>query len=269
MTHPLHRYLREEILPGPFCPGCGNGLVLGALVRAIARAGHEDLRDFAFVSGIGCAAWIPSPHLRADSLHVAHGRAIPTAIGVKLRRPELNVVVVGGDGDIAGIGGNHLVHAARRNADIFVLMVNNLVYGMTGGQVGPATPHGLPTSTTPYGNPEQPMDTAAVVAAAGANYAARWTVAHPRRLEEAIHKALGKTGFRFVEALSQCPARVGGRLKMEPSVFLNWLKERSVPVGEAGADDLGERFSVGEYADRDRPGLGGTLAGLRPKGSAR
>jgi len=268
VKHPLHAYLREEILPGPFCPGCGNGLVLGALLRAIARAGHASLRDFAFVSGIGCAAWIPSPHLRADSLHVAHGRAIPTAIGVKLYRPELNVIVVGGDGDIAGIGGNHLVHAARRNADIFVLMVNNLVYGMTGGQVGPATPHGLPTSTTPYGNPEQPMDTAAVVAAAGANYAARWTVAHTRRLEEAIHRALAKTGFRFVEALSQCPARVGGRLKMEPSAFLNWLKDQSVPVGETRADDLGERFSVGEYADRERPGLGETLAGLRPKGSA-
>ncbi|HAZ27591.1 TPA: hypothetical protein DCY67_03090, partial [Candidatus Acetothermia bacterium] len=111
MSHPLHRYLREEVLPGPFCPGCGNGLVLGALVRAIARHGHDTLREFVFVSGIGCAAWIPSPHLRADSLHVAHGRAVATAIGVKLRRPELEVVVVGGDGDIAGIGGNHLLHA--------------------------------------------------------------------------------------------------------------------------------------------------------------
>jgi len=266
VNHPLHAYLREEVLPGPFCPGCGNGLVLGALVRAIARAGHADLRKFAFVSGIGCAAWIPSPHLRADSLHVAHGRAIPTAIGVKLRRPDLNVVVVGGDGDIAGIGGNHLVHAARRNADIVVVMVNNLVYGMTGGQVGPTTPHGLPTSTTPYGNPEAPMDAAAVVAAAGANYAARWTVAHPRRLEEALHTALGKTGFRFVEALSQCPARVGGRLKMEPAVFLNWLKEWSVPLGEADRDATGDRFTVGEYTNRDRPGLVETLAGLRPKG---
>lgn len=262
MTHPLHKYLRAEILPGPFCPGCGHGLVLGALVRAIARRGHDTLERFVFVSGIGCAAWIPSPHLRADSLHVAHGRAVPTAIGVKLRRPELEVVVVGGDGDIAGIGGNHLLHAARRNADILVLMVNNLVYAMTGGQVGPTTPHGVPTSTTPYGNPEHPMDTAAVAAAAGANYAARWTVAHGRELEGAIHKALGKRGFRFVEALAQCPARVGGKLKMEPAAFLRWLKERSVPLGEAGEEDLGERFLVGEYVDRDRPGLGEILAGL-------
>lgn len=264
MTHPLHPYLRTEILPGPFCPGCGHGLVLGALLRAIRRQGHADLREFVFVSGIGCAAWIPSPHLRADSLHVAHGRAVPTAIGVKLRRPELQVVVVGGDGDIGGIGGNHLLHAARRNADLLVLMVNNLVYAMTGGQVGPTTPHALPTSTTPYGNPERPLDTAAVVAAAGANYAARWTVAHLRPLEDAIHKALGKRGFRFVEALAQCPSRVGGRLKMEPAAFLRWMRDHSVPLGQAGQAEAGEGFVVGEYADRDGPGLGEALAG-RPR----
>ncbi|HAZ27590.1 TPA: 2-oxoglutarate synthase, partial [Candidatus Acetothermia bacterium] len=156
----------------------------------------------------------------------------------------------------------------RRNADILVLMVNNLVYAMTGGQVGPTTPHGVPTSTTPYGNPEQPMDTAAVVAVAGANYAARWTVAHGRELEAAIHKALGKRGFRFVEALAQCPVRVGGKLKMEPVAFLRWLRDQSAPRNEAGGEGPGERFWVGEYVDRDRPGLGETLAGLRPKGSA-
>ncbi len=262
MSHPLHAYLREEILPTPFCPGCGNGLVAGALLRAIASRGHDSLRRFVFVSGIGCAAWIPSPLLRADSLHVAHGRAIPTAIGVKLRRPELAVVVVGGDGDIAGIGGNHLLHAARRNADLLVVMVNNLVYGMTGGQVGPTTPHKLPTSTTPYGNPEQPLDTAAVVAAAGANYVARWTAAHGRDLERAIAKGLDKRGFRFVEAVAQCPARVGGKLRMEPAAFLRWLRERSVRRGEETAPELEERFLVGEYADQDRPGLVETLRAL-------
>jgi len=266
VKHPLAPYLREEVLPGPFCPGCGHGLVLGALLRAIARRGHVDLRDFVFVSGIGCAAWIPSPHLRADSLHVAHGRAVPTAIGVKLRRPELNVVVVGGDGDIAGIGGNHLVHAARRNADLLVLMVNNLVYGMTGGQVGPTTPHGLPTSTTPYGNPERPLDAAAVVAAAGANYVARWTVAHGRPLEDALFKALGKRGFRFVEAVAQCPSRVGGRLRMEPGAFLRWMRDHSVPLSAGGEAKPGDGFVVGEYADRDEPGLAQSVAALRGQG---
>lgn len=262
MKHPLAPYLREEVLPGPFCPGCGNGLVLGAFLRAVARAGYASLREFVFVSGIGCAAWIPSPHLKADTLHVAHGRAIPTAIGVKLHRPELQVVVVGGDGDLAGIGGGHLVHAARRNADLLVLMVNNLVYGMTGGQVGPATPHGLPTSTTPYGNPERPLDTAAVVAAAGANYAARWTAAHGKALEEAILTALGRRGFRFVEALSPCPGRLGGRLKLEPAPLLRWLRDRAVPWDEA-VGTLGERFPVGVYADRDEPGLVEVLRGQR------
>lgn len=268
MRHPLSRYLREEALPGPFCPGCGHGLVLGALLRAVRRHGHADLRNFAFVSGIGCAAWIPSPHLRADSLHVAHGRAVPTAIGVKLRRPELNVVVIGGDGDIAGIGGNHLLHAARRNADILVLMVNNLVYGMTGGQVGPTTPHGLPTSTTPYGNPERPLDTAAVVAAAGANYVARWTVAHHRPLEDALFKALGKHGFRFVEAVAQCPSRLGGRLRMAPVALLHWMKDHSVPLSAADQTRPEDGFVVGEYANRDKPGLGETLAS-QPRASGR
>ena len=251
MSHPLHRYLRSEVLPTPFCPGCGNGLVAGAFLRAVAKAGHADLRNFAFVSGIGCASWIPSPCFRGDTLHVAHGRALPTALGIKLYRPDLQVVVIGGDGDIAGIGGNHLLHAARRNADLLVIMVNNLVYAMTGGQVGPTTPAGLPTTTTPYGNPERPMDTAAVVAAAGANYVARWSVAHLRELEHSLAKGLSKRGFRFIEVLSQCPARVGGRLKMEPARFLRWWKEQ----GTTQPPTTPDQFFLGELADRDEPGF--------------
>ena len=247
-AHPLHKYFRT--LPTAFCPGCGNGLVAGALLRAIAKAG-VDFQKTVFVSGIGCAAWIPSPHFLADSLHVAHGRAIPTSLGVKLRRPELTVIVVGGDGDLAGIGGNHLLHAARRNADLLVVMVNNLVYAMTGGQVGPTTPKDLPTPTTPYGNPEYPMNVAHVMASAGANYVARWTTAHLLELERALVKALGKEGFRFVEVVSQCPARVAGRLQMLPGEVINWLRAKSKPVGAAGEDEI----AVGEYADRDRPGL--------------
>lgn len=252
--HALHAFLRPEALPTVFCPGCGNGLVAGALLRALAQAGIA-LRQTVFVAGIGCAAWIPSPHFLADSLHVAHGRAIPTALGVKLRRPELCVIVVGGDGDIAGIGGNHLLHAARRNADLLVVMVNNLVYAMTGGQVGPTTPHGLPTSTTPYGNPEYPMDVAQVVAAAGANYVARWTTAHLPQLEKALARALTLEGFRFVEVVSQCPARVGGRLAMAPVEAMKWLRAQSKPVGEAGPEEI----AVGEYVVRHRPGLLQTL----------
>lgn len=257
MPHPLHAYLRAEALPTAFCPGCGNGLVAGALLRALKQSG-TDFGKTVFVAGIGCAAWIPSPHFRADSLHMAHGRAIPTALGVKLRRPELTAIVIGGDGDIAGIGGNHLLHAARRNADLLVIMVNNLVYAMTGGQVGPTTPPGLPTPTTPYGNPEYPLDVAQVVASAGANYTARWTTAHLAQLEKAIVKALNKEGFRFIEVVSQCPARVGGRLAMAPVAALKWLREKSRPVGQAGPEEI----AVGEYADRERPGLLRTLRGL-------
>jgi len=250
--HPLHKYFRS--LPTAFCPGCGNGLVAGSILRALEKAG-VDFQKTVFVSGIGCAAWIPSPHFLADSLHVAHGRAIPTALGVKLRRPELTVIVVGGDGDLAGIGGNHLLHAARRNADLLVVMVNNLVYAMTGGQVGPTTPKDLPTPTTPYGNPEYPMDVAQVVASAGANYVARWTTAHLFELERSLMKALGKEGFRFVEVVSQCPARVAGRLQMLPVEAMKWLRAKSKPVGKAAEDEI----AVGEYADRDRPGFLRTL----------
>ncbi len=249
-VHSLHAFLRPQALPTVFCPGCGNGLVAGAILRALARA-QVDLKKAVFVAGIGCAAWIPSPHFLADSLHVAHGRAIPTALGIKLRRPELQVIVVGGDGDIAGIGGNHLLHAARRNADLLVIMVNNLVYAMTGGQVGPTTPHGLPTSTTPYGNPEYPLDVAGVVAAAGANYVARWTTAHLGPLEQSLLKALGQEGFRFVEVVSPCPARVGGRLAMAPVEAMKWLQAHSKPLGQAGPEEI----ALGEYVERTRPGL--------------
>lgn len=256
--HPLDRYLRAELLPTAFCPGCGNGIVAGAILRAIAGHGYKDLNKFVFVSGIGCAAWIPSPYFKADSIHVAHGRAIPVATGVKLYRPELNVVVIGGDGDIAGIGGNHLIHAARRNVDLLVIMVNNMVYGMTGGQLAPTTPRGLPTSTTPYGNPEHPLDTCAVVAAAGANYVARWSIAHYRQLESSIYKALGIKGFRFIEAVSQCPARVGGRMRMEPYQFIRWLLRNSVPISRAASmkpEELEGRIVVGEYVSRERETL--------------
>ncbi|MEM2538298.1 MAG: thiamine pyrophosphate-dependent enzyme, partial [Candidatus Methanomethylicia archaeon] len=160
MKHYAIRYIREEVLPSPFCPGCGNGMIINALFKAISELGYEDLKNFVFCSGIGCAAWIPSPHFKADSIHTLHGRAIPVATGIKIMRPELNVFVISGDGDLAGIGLNHLIHAARRDIGIKVIMVNNMIYGMTGGQVSPTTPKGIKTTTTPFGNPEKPLDVA-------------------------------------------------------------------------------------------------------------
>jgi len=258
-SHPLHKFLRTELLPTAFCPGCGNGVVAGALLRAIEELGYSDLRKFVFVSGIGCAAWIPSPYFKADTVHTLHGRAIPVAEGIKLVRPDLEVIVIGGDGDIAGIGGNHLVHAARRNMDLLVIMVNNFIYAMTGGQLAPTTPLGFKTTTTPYGNPEPPLDACQLVASLGANYVARWTIMHFDQLKESIKKALklGK-GFRFIEVVSQCTSRVSARMGMRPSEFMKWLIKNSIPVNKASELSLEERWGkiiVGEYVYSERPGF--------------
>jgi 2-oxoglutarate ferredoxin oxidoreductase subunit beta len=250
--HFAAKYLRVELLPTSFCPGCGNGIVMNAFLKAVEELGYEDLKEFVFVSGIGCSSWIPNPYFKADSIHTLHGRAIPVALGLKLSRPELNVVVIAGDGDIASIGLEHLIHAARRNADLLVLMVNNMIYGMTGGQQAPTTPLGFETSTTPYGNIEKPLDACALVATAGANYSARWTVAHFHRLKESIKKAMGKRGFRFIEAVSPCTSHVVRRLKIPVSTYIKQLREESVLVG---AEEGMGKIVIGEYADRDEEGF--------------
>ncbi|RLF14451.1 MAG: 2-oxoacid:ferredoxin oxidoreductase subunit beta [Thermoprotei archaeon] len=248
------KYLREEVLPTPFCPGCGCGIVANCFFKAVEELGYEDLRDFIFCSGIGCSSWIPSPHFKADTIHTLHGRSIPVAMGVKLVRPEKKVVVFGGDGDLAGIGLGHLIHAARRNLELVVIMVNNMIYGMTGGQTAPTTPQGSYTSTTPYGNPEPSMDVARVVADAGANYSARWTVAHALKLKDSIKRALTKKGFAYVEAVSQCPTHYGRRNRMaKPGEMMRWMLANSVPLEKAGEEP--GKIPVGVYVDRDSPGF--------------
>ncbi len=253
--HFARMYLREEALPSPFCPGCGNGETTNAFLRAVRDLGHKDLSAFAFVSGIGCGAWIPSPHFKADTLHTTHGRAIAYATGLKLAKPELNVVVISGDGDLAAIGGNHLIHAARRNIDMTVICSNNYIYGMTGGQVGPTTFTGDRTSTSPYGNPERPFDLARLVAAAGANYVARWTTAHPIQASRAIRTALEKKGFSFIEMISQCPTAYGRRTKTGgPVDMIQWFKtfpvrKRGEPVEQRTPTRDG--VDLGVFADRD------------------
>jgi len=257
VSHPLAKYLREGMLPTLFCPGCGNGILMKAMFEVFDEMGLESLDGFVFVSGIGCAGWIPSPHFKADSVHTLHGRAIPVATGIKLCRPELRVVVIGGDGDIAGIGCGHLIHAARRNVDIATVMVNNFNYGMTGGQYSPTTPRGKITPTSPYGNPERPMDTCLLVAEAGANYVARWTVAHYRMLKEALKRLFEGRGFRFLEVVSTCPTRVLRREGLTPAEGLKALLRASVPVRrcDPARAVLKGRIPVGVYADRDEPGF--------------
>ena len=232
---------------------------MSGFLRAAHELGHKDLRKFVFCSGIGCSAWIPSPYIMADSLHVVHGRSIPVAMGVKLMRPDLNVVVFGGDGDISGIGLSHLIHAARRNLDIMVVMVNNMIYGMTGGQVAPTTPFGIKTTTTPYGNFEYPLDATRLVVAAGASYAAKWTTAHGEQLTASMKKALTTRGFAFIEAVSPCPTAFGRKVGFKDvAEMLRWFHENSVLLEQASKlpeKELTNKIVVGEYVSREVPTL--------------
>jgi 2-oxoglutarate ferredoxin oxidoreductase subunit beta len=261
--HRLLRYLRREILPTTFCVGCGGGTVLNAFAHAVDEM-RLDPRNMVCVTGIGCSSWIPSPYFLVDTLHTTHGRAVAFASGVKVMKPEMEVIIIAGDGDIAGIGGNHLIHAARRNIDLTVLLVNNFIYGMTGGQVSPTTPFGAKTTTTPYRNVEHPFKIAEIVAAAGASYVARWTTYHPFQLMEAIQNAIRVKGFSFVEIMSQCPVSFGKLVGMsDPADLLRHLRDRSIAVEETegmSEEELDDRIVVGTLVRRRRDEFG---AGLR------
>ncbi|MFX1301260.1 MAG: thiamine pyrophosphate-dependent enzyme [Promethearchaeota archaeon] len=199
------RYLRY--LPTSFCAGCGNGTILNSFARAVdelVSAKELRQRDLLAVSGIGCSAWIPSPHFRADTLHTTHGRAIAFATGAKIMNPKLKVTVFTGDGDGAAIGGNHLIHAARRNIPMTVVLVNNFNYGMTGGQSAPTTPLHVRTSTYPK-HPEAPFDLCQLMLGAGASYVARWTTFYVNELISTLKETMLHPGFAFVEILAQCP----------------------------------------------------------------
>jgi len=229
-TNRLHRYLRKEAMPTTFCPGCGCGTILNLFVHAVDEL-KLDVKKLVCVTGIGCSSWIPSPHFLCDTLHTVHGRALAAATGVKLYNPELTVVVIAGDGDLLAIGGNHLIHAARRNLPITTILVNNGIYAMTGGQVSPTTPKSIRTTTTPKGNPEAPMDASRLVAACGAKFVARWTTYHIMPLKAAIKKALKVDGFSFIEAVSQCPVSYGKLVGMaDASQQLSYYKENSIRV---------------------------------------
>jgi 2-oxoglutarate ferredoxin oxidoreductase subunit beta len=232
---------------------------MSEFLRAAYELGHENLSKFVFCSGIGCSSWIPSPHFIADSVHTLHGRSIPVATGIKLLRPDLNIIVFGGDGDIVGIGLSHFIHAARRNVDILVIMVNNMVYGMTGGQVAPTTPFKTKTTTTPYGSFEYPLDAAKLAVTAGACYVARWTTANPKELKESMKRAIEMKGFRFIEAVSQCPTAFGRRIGLKDAgEMLKWFRENTIPVEQAESlneEDLVGKIIVGDFIQRKRPTL--------------
>ncbi len=254
--HPMDDLLRTERLPHMWCPGCGLGTALSCFTSALMRSGL-DLDKVAVVSGIGCTGRVAG-YLRLDGFHTTHGRAIPFATGLKLANDDLKVVVFSGDGDLIAIGGNHFIHAARRNMDLTVICVNNFNYGMTGGQMGPTTPAGARTSTSPRGNLEHPFNIPNLAAAAGATYVARWTVLHARRLEKSIYKALLKSGFSVVEVISPCPTLYGrfNRAKygtdMMEYYHQNAVIRHDAQPWEVDIELAGEVI-CGEFVDIERP----------------
>ena len=254
--HPMDDLLRTERLPHIWCPGCGLGTALSCFTSALMRSGL-DLDKVAIVSGIGCTGRVAG-YLRLDGFHTTHGRAIPFATGLKLANGDLKVVVFSGDGDLIAIGGNHFIHAARRNMDLTVICVNNFNYGMTGGQMGPTTPTGARTSTSPQGNLEHPFNVPNLAAAAGATYVARWTVLHARRLEKAMHKALLKPGFSVVEVISPCPTLYGRfNRRQYGSDMIEYYHQKASIRRDAQpweADiDLGGEIICGEFVNIERP----------------
>ncbi|MDH5389898.1 MAG: 2-oxoacid:ferredoxin oxidoreductase subunit beta [Candidatus Bathyarchaeota archaeon] len=256
LRHPLQSFLRKGMIPHIWCKGCGNGIILNCFVKALDEL-NIDLNNVVVVSGIGCIGRI-SGYTNTDSFHTTHGRSIAFATGVKLAKPELKVAVISGDGDLFAIGGNHFIHAARRNMDIQVICANNFNYGMTGGQHGPTTPLEALAPTTPYGNIEHPFNLVHLAAGSGAVYVARWTVFHARRLIESIKKALQKEGFSFIEAVTPCTEIYGRYNKMGTAVdMMKWLKEVSEirhhyePVK---AEITPSKIIVGEFVDIEKPG---------------
>ncbi len=255
--HVRDKYLKTDRLPHIWCPGCGIGSILNAFLLGLEKA-NIDPDKLLVVSGIGCTGRVAG-YLNMDTFHTTHGRAIPFAIGLKIARPDMHVVVFSGDGDLVTIGGNHFIHAARRNNDLLVILVNNLNYGMTGGQVGATTPHNAITTTTPYGNIEDDFNIPFLAAAAGAVYVARWTSLHVRRLAWSIAEAFHRKGFRLIEVISQCPTTFGRRNKMPNGLdMLKWFRDNTIVKHNADLREtrieLNRKIVIGKFIDiKDKP----------------
>ena len=247
-------YMREDRLPHIFCPGCGNGTIMNAFLEGMKKA-EMDFDNIAMVSGIGCSSRIPG-YMDCDSLHTTHGRAISFATGLKTANKDLDVVVFTGDGDCASIGGNHLIHAARRNINLTVICINNNIYGMTGGQISPTSPKGSFGTTAPYGNMDEPFNLAELVAAAGATYSARWTTIQIENLVSAIKNGLKNPGFSFIEVATQCPTYYGRKNKLRTATAMAVTLKMNT-VFKSAADrmrkkDLEGKIVVGEFANSQR-----------------
>jgi 2-oxoglutarate ferredoxin oxidoreductase subunit beta len=272
-VHPLEKYFRSGV-NYTTCPGCGNGIISQSLLRAIDEL-EFDFDRAAFVSGIGCSGWIPSPSYNADLLHVTHGRSLAAATGLKLAAPGLTVFVIVGDGDLSAIGGNHFIHAARRNIDLKVICVNNRIYGMTSGQVAPTTPYGSKTTTTPLGSVERSFDLSSLAISAGATFVARWTTYHARALTRTIKKAMAHRGFSFIEVISQCPVQYGKviGLRNDAVGMLMQYRQDSVSVSQAkdlSKEELQDKIVVGElHVEQGVPELSEEIKRLQREAGAR
>lgn len=250
---PFMKYLRKDRLPTIFCAGCGNGIAMNTFFKGMEMA-EIDFENLILVSGIGCSSRIPG-YVECDSLHTTHGRPISFATGIKLANPQHDVAVFSGDGDAAAIGGNHLIHAARRNINITVICINNSIYGMTGGQISPTSPRGSYGTTAPYGALERPFSLSDLVTAAGGTYVARWTTAYPLQLSNAIKKGFLNKGFSFIEVISQCPTYYGRKNRMKsPIEMLKWMKEFSILKRKADKmeeSELEGKIIVGEFQKKE------------------
>jgi len=254
--HPAAPFLRMDRMPHIWCPTCGIGTVVKCFATALEQSGI-DLDKAPIVSGIGCTGRVAG-YMKLDAFHSTHGRAIPFATGLKLGRPELKVTVFSGDGDLSGIGGNHFIHAARRNMDLLVVMVNNFIYGMTGGQNAPTTPLTAKSSTMPFGNFEPPFNIAHLAASCGAPYVARWTCLHIRRLTKAFMEAIPKKGFRFIEVIAPCSTLYARLNKLGTGFNLMQYYHDNAEIRH-GADtrdvaiDFQGKIICGKFVDEDKP----------------
>lgn len=251
----LLNYLRNERWPTIWCPGCGNGIVLKAFLQAVHELGISKDR-MAAVSGIGCSSRATG-YIDFNTLHTLHGRAVAFATGVKLARPDFHVVVLGGDGDLLAIGGNHFIHACRRNIDLTIIVFNNMIYGMTGGQVSPTTPVEKIASTAPFGNTEPPFDAVKMAIAAGATYVARATVYHYPLLVQYIKRALSHRGTAVVEAMTNCHTYYGryNRVGDAPQM-IEYFKKNSVTLERAKnmtPEELKDKIIIGEFHVEEKP----------------
>ena len=245
-------YIRERFFPHLWCSGCGHGIVLNGLIRAVEQLGMSR-NEMVMVSGIGCSSRI-SGYMDFHTLHTIHGRALAFATGVKLSKPELNVIVPMGDGDALSIGGNHFIHAARRNIDMTAIVMNNRIYGMTGGQYSPLTGPGMLATTAPYTNIDQGFDVVAMATAAGATFVGRTTTYHVQQMSDMIRAAIVHEGFSVVEVMSQCPTYFGRKNKQGSAVdMMTRMKEQTVPIGSKKKAANPELIERGIFVQTDKP----------------